>query len=266
MVKFVALMSFVLSAIPCLECCFAQANTPGGEFTQVQASFGSGKYEDALRQLAEHPTEDASYYYNLGTILLKLKQAGKSLAFLEKANRLHPHDSSIQQNLLIARNTLSQSLGRDRLDPSSTWLETMADRLRLDEIRGALGLTAFTVALFWIRSYLKTRRLRETLLKPAGWIGVSALFITLGLYGIERWANLNPVAICLEHTIVRSGPGDTYFEVIQVEAGTKLRALGPTSESLLPAANPTTPGTIWRQIRYSADGIGWVKASNILLL
>jgi tetratricopeptide (TPR) repeat protein len=257
------------------------------EFAPVIDAFNSGKFESALQQMQAHPQDDGTYYYNLGTVLLKLGKTGQATAYLEKANRMQPHDVAIQQNLLLARNALSQTVGAEKLDPASSWSENLTDRLSLDEIRGAFGLVAFVIALFWIRSYLKTRSLRETLMKPAGWLGIGALAITAALYGIERLSGLNPVAVCLEHTSIRSGPGDSYVELAQMEAGVKLRALGPTSEqvstqpaaspvpgaspSASPSAGPATADTVqapplWRQIRYSSDGIGWVRASSVLLL
>jgi tetratricopeptide (TPR) repeat protein len=254
------------------------------ELEPVQAAFKSGNFEDALRRLQAHPHDNGSYYYNLGTVLLKLGRVGQATAYLEKANHVQPHDVAIQQNLSIARGALSQSIGPEKLDAASSWTENLADRLRLDEIRGAFGLVAFIIALFWIRSYLKTRRLRETLMKPAGWLGIGALAITAALYGVERLSSLNPIAVCLEHTSVRSGPGESYVELAQTEAGMNLRALGPTSEQMVsasaspapapspsvsaspsPEASPATP-PIWLQVRYSSDGIGWVRASSVLLL
>ena len=251
-----------------------------GDFEPIQAAFKSGKLDEALRQLESRPRDDAPYYYNLGTVSLKMGKLGKATAYLEKANRIQPHDIAIQQNLQLSKSALSQAIGPEKMDPASSWAENLADGLRIDEIRGAFGLVSFVIALFWIRSYLKTRRLRQTLLQPAGWLGVGALAIIAALYGIERLSSMNPVAVCLERTAVRSGPGDTYVELAQAEAGTKLRSLGPTSEqlslqaspspSISPAAEaspaPAATPEEWRQIRYSSEGIGWVRSSSVLLL
>jgi tetratricopeptide (TPR) repeat protein len=267
---------------------FCHADGSPHDFDSVQEAFNSGKYEAALQQLLSHPAEDSTYYYNLGTTLLELNHVGVASAYLEKANRLNPHDVAIQQNLQLAHNALSRALGPEKLDPASSWGETLADNLRLDEIRGALGLVGFIIALFWIRSYWKTRRLRETLLQPAGWLGIGALAITACLYGLERVSAMSPVAVCLEKTTIRSGPGNTFVEVSQAEAGSKLRALGPVAtaapstaapasvSSPVPAASSPSGSSepsrgdsappLWRQVRYSTDGIGWVPASSVLLL
>jgi len=252
-----------LSLVFAAHISFASSPNPpqdqAAAYAALHADFDSGNFALALQQLQSHPEDNAVYYYNLGTTLLKLKRVGQATAYLEKANRIQPHDLAIQQNLQLARGALSQAIGPDRLDPASTWLETLADHLRLDEIRGAFGLVGFVIALFWIRCYLKTRKLSETLLKPAGLLGIGALAITACLYSLERVSGANPVAICLEQISIRSGPGNTYVEVAEAPAGEKLRALGPTVSS------GTTP-ELWRQVRYSSDGIGWVPASDVLIL
>jgi hypothetical protein len=244
-------------------------------FNAVKSAFDSGNYDEALRQLMANPSDDAPYYYNLGTTYLKLGKPGLALAYLEKANHLQPHDIGIQQNLQLARTSLGQAIGTEKMDPASTWSENLADNLRIDEIRGAFGLVGFVVTLFWIRSYLKTRNLRNTLLKPAGLLGMIGLGIILCLYTVEQVGGLSPAAICLNKESIRSGPGEKYVNVSMCDAGVKIRVLGPTQEvaapapSPLPSATPASAEThpiLWRQVRYSQEGIGWIPASSLLLL
>jgi hypothetical protein len=249
------------------------------DFNAVKSAFDTGNFDEALRQLLANPSDDASYNYNLGTTYLKLGKSGLALAYLEKANHLQPHDIGIQQNLKLARSSLSQAIGTEKMDPASTWSENLADNLRIDEIRGAFGLVGFVVTLFWIRSYLKTRNLRNTLLKPAGLLGMIGLGIIACLYTVEHVAGMSPAAICLNKEPIRSGPGDKYVNVTVCDAGVKIRVLGPTEETAAPTPSPLpspgpsaapvaadAPTTLWRQVRYSQDGIGWIPASSLLLL
>jgi hypothetical protein len=247
------------------------------DFNAVKSAFDAGNFDEALRQLMANPSDDAPYYYNLGTTYLKLGKPGLALAYLEKANHLQPHDIGIQQNLQLSRTSLGQAIGTEKMDPASTWSENLADNLRIDEIRGAFGLVGFVVTLFWIRSYLKTRNLRNTLLKPAGLLGMIGLGIILCLYTVEQVGGLSPAAICLNKEPIRSGPGEKYVNVSVCDAGVKIRVLGPTQEvaapvpSPLPSSAPSPasaekPSVLWRQVRYSQEGIGWIPASSLLLL
>jgi Flp pilus assembly protein TadD len=136
--------------------------TPWGSWEEAKTLFDSGKYEAALEVMQKHPSEEASFFYNLGTIYNKIGRVGTGVAYLEKANRLEPHDPAIQRNLQLARTELGRLIGHDRLDPASTWTERVADHVSLDEIRGTLGLLGTITLILWIRAYLKTRR-RERL-------------------------------------------------------------------------------------------------------
>jgi Flp pilus assembly protein TadD len=54
--------------------------------------------------------EEASVNDTLGYALLKNGQADKSIAFLEKAARLRPNDSTIQSHLMQAYKAAGRSL------------------------------------------------------------------------------------------------------------------------------------------------------------
>ncbi|OFZ53081.1 MAG: hypothetical protein A2428_02550 [Bdellovibrionales bacterium RIFOXYC1_FULL_54_43] len=266
-----------------------------GNWAEARALYDSGKPEEALRAFLNHPDpENASYYYNLGTLSFRLGRIGAALAYFEKANRLRPHDPSIQHNLQLARSTLGKAIGDEKLDRASNSLESLADRVPLDEVRGTFGLLCFILALIWLRSYLKIRELRKTLLQPAALFGLLGVAITGSLYGAQRLAEIHPPSVCLEGESIRSGPGSHFIELAQVEPGMKLRLLGPSSEAAggsdaagvapaatLAQASPTavaSPGAsaespkpvsqpvLWVQVRYSPDGIGWIRASSLLLL
>ncbi len=234
-----------------------------GEWLRAKSSYDSQKYEDALEVFKEHPKDDASYHYNLGTVYFKLGKFGASLAHLEKANRMHPHDSDIQHNLSLVRNRLTQLMGADKLDPASTLPEQIADRLSLDEIRTALGLLGMIAVILWIRNYLKTHSLKNAILSPTGLFALTGFIVAAGVYGIQRWADAYPPAICLQKEPIRSGPGEHYIELSQTEEGSKLRLLGPTAQDSSSVQNESET---WHQVRYSGDGIGWVKSSCLLVL
>lgn len=228
------------------------------EWKDAKSFYDVGKYEDALRALQQHPQESASYYYNLGTLFFQNGNLGQSVGYLEKANRLNPHDPDTQYHLSIARSALGRALGEDKVDPASSWLEGLADRISLEEVRTTLGLLAMIVILLWIRAYWATRNIKAALFKISGLLGILGFSITAGIYGIQRWANSCPPAISLERLSVRSGPGEHYLELSQIEAGAKLRLLGPAAQA--------GQGETWKQVRFSQDGIGWAKAGSLLEL
>lgn len=236
------------------------ADPPGSpawpQWQEARVLYDTGKYDEALAALRAAPSEDASFYYNLGTIYQKLGQLGPAVAHLEKANRLRPHDPDIQYNLKLAKDALGRLIGPDKLVAGS-WTESIADRAPLDEIRAVLGLLAFILASIWLVTYLRARRLSRALLHPASLLVLLALLASTGLYAAQRLAGQKPPAACLEQQPVRSGPGDQFAELARLEAGQVIRLLGPAADS---------PVGQWKQVRYDGSNVGWIKAASLLPL
>ena len=239
------------------------ADSTWGEWNEAKIRYDQHEYSEALQALLNHPKDNSAYHYNLGNIYFRLGKGGAALAHLEKANRMHPHEPDIQYNLTLVRSSLSKLNSSQTLDSASNWVEQMADRLSLDEIRTALGLLGWGVALLWVRAYLKTRTVRRAFLRPSGLFPFLGFLIFAGVYGIQRWGNSCPPAISLQQQSIRSGPGEDYLELATAYEGSKVRILGTSSEES--ASSASTP-QIWRQVRYSQDGVGWIKDDYLLML
>lgn len=223
---------------------------------------GLGKYKEAIDMLQQKPTYDSSYFYNLGVLWGKQDQVGLATAYLEKANRLNPHDPEIVRSLKFARSQLSAKLGfpstENGIDAASNQIERLSDRIQNDEILGILGLVTLVVSLFWIRAYLKTRNITKTFLKASGWFGAFALMISFAIYGVYKMGSMNPPAVNLIKQPLRSGPGMNYPEITTVEPGIKVRIMGPT--------NTVNENEVWQKVRYKSDQVGWVPLSGLLPL
>ncbi len=231
----------------------------GTELTQLEKA---GKYKEAIDLLQQKPTYDSFYFYNLGILWAKSNQIGLATAYLEKANRLNPHDPEIIRSLKTARTQLSSKLivplTENGLDAASNQVERMADRIPSDEILGILGLVVLVVSLFWIRAYLKTRNITKTFLKPSGWFGALALVIAFAFYGIYKVGSLDPPAITLLKQPLRSGPGMNYPEITTLEPGIKIRVVGATIT--------VNENEVWQKVRYKTEQFGWVPLSGLLPL
>jgi tetratricopeptide (TPR) repeat protein len=230
------------------------------EWQDARNHFSAGHWNEALSDLLAHPNlSDSSYYYNVGTTYYRLGNYGLAVANLEKANRIRPHHPDIQANLAIARQSLGQKIGYDLLDPASFWIEQLADQVEFDEVRATLGFLLLGLFLIWIRSYSKTHQINKVFFHPAAYLGTFAVGITFGVYLMRLWANTHPCAVLVEAQVIRSGPGEHFQQLKEVELGSKLRVLGPIS-------TPEETQDLWNQVRYSTDGIGWVKSKSLLVL
>ncbi len=247
------IFGFVLGGLFFTPRPFASAN----DWQSALSLDQQGKAQDALRLFLSHPSDDAPYFYNVGSLYYKLGQPGPAVAYLEKAKRLKPHDPDIQNNLRVAQAALGELIGTHRLNPASNWVEDLADPISLDEVRGILGLVALILVLIWIRAYAKTNDLNKTFFQPAGFFGLLGLGITVGLYSAQRLARDHPPVVCIQPETIRSGPGDQFLELAQESPGVKLRLLGSSSNE---------QNEQWYQVRYARGKIGWARASGLLLL
>ena len=229
------------------------------DITQLESS---GKYREAIDALQQTPTYDANYFYNLGILWGKMNQPGMATAYLEKANRLKPHDPEILHNLKMARTQFNQQLLNQHSelspDAASNQFEQFSDRIQSDEILGVMGLVTLIVSLLWVRAYLKTRNITKTFLKPSGWFGVFALIMVSAFYGIYKAGNLHPPAVITLKQPLRSGPGMNYPEITSIEPGIKVRIMGtPVS---------VNENELWQKIRYKSDQTAWIPLSGLLPL
>lgn len=233
-----------------------------GDWDDARILYDAGKYNEALASLAAKPNPtDPAYFYNCGIIYYRLGRMGYALAHFEKANRLSPHDSNIQTNLKLVRDLLAQQLGKERVDPASSFLENVADRVALDEVRATLGLLVLVIALLVLKNYWKSRQLLFALTRPATILVGFALLITGTLYVAQRYSEIHPPSICVVSDTLRSGPGERFLDLGKAEAGMKLRLTGVSSQNTVDQGVES-----WLQVHYSQDGVGWIKSSSLLLL
>lgn len=211
----------------------------------------SGKLEEAVKTLKENPIESYEYYYNLGTLFQKLGKSGSALAYLSKASKMRSDDPDVKKNLQLARRSLEQALGSDRLDPASSWVEMAADFIANPELQIGLGSLAFALIVLGSRSYLRNRRFNKAGI--AGLTGVTSLLLAVYIQ------STHPAALSVQAQVIRSGPGDWFLDLGAVEAGVKVRLLGT-------APTQSEDGERWYQVRYARKSTGWIRGSQLVIL
>lgn len=228
----------------------------------ASALSSSGDYLGAIQALRQNPSYDANYFFNLGILHGKLERPGLATAYLEKANRLRPHDPETIANLNLAKaqleNRLVQQSSTLTIDGASDSFERFSDRIKGDEILGVIGLITVLVSLLWIRAYLKTRNITKTLLKPSGWVGVLALILSFAVYGVYQIGALHPPAVVISEQPLRSGPGQNFPEISSIPPGIKVRLVGSTVT--------VNENELWQKIRYKTEHTAWIPLSSLLPL
>lgn len=247
-----------------------------GPWEDARALYDAGNYAGALEALKSRPVFDSpSYFYNLGSVYFRMGELGSAMAYLEKAKRMNPQDPDIGHNLELVRQALTAKAGISRLDPASNWAEAAADHLPLEPVGGTVALILFLALVLSIRNYRKTRSsntagtpraaLVHALTRRSGLVSLFALLAMGGLVAVESLGESAPPAVLLTSQVVRSGPGERFLDLATLQAGVKVRLTGRvTQESNAPEGNGQAE--LWRQVRYGADAVGWIKGSSLLLL
>jgi tetratricopeptide (TPR) repeat protein len=246
----------------------AHALPPVSEWSEVFKLADHRRYAEALEELQKHPREDAHYFFNLGTLYHQLGQEGPAVAYLEKAYRLQPKDSDIQSQWLLARDALGRAIGIELIDPASSGLERTFEDLPSDFRQFTPPLFALIGLILALRLYANGRKFDRPYSRiwdqPTAKMSLMCLTLSLIGWGLSLAAAANPPAICLESQILRSGPGPHFLEIAKAPAGMKVRLLRVSVTETSDPAVPASP--VWQQVRYSAEGIGWIPSSSLLLL
>lgn len=223
----------------------------------VEERVSQSQHQDALNLLLLRPTAEAAadpeHEYNVGTLALTLKKTGLARAYLEAAALRHPMHRDLAENLDIARTELEGLLGRDHLDPGLSDGDLWLMALTHPGWRLLLPLLVAAGALLTARGW--KRPFNAAPIAPgATLLGIGLL---LSLSALAR--RDEPPGYLTERAIVRSGPGEQHLELGVVEAGMGVRVL----EGVL--ADEKEPNRKWRQVHFSASGVGWVPASSLLV-
>lgn len=228
---------------------FAQAF----DATQFKSLMDSNRYPEALVLLDKSPEDTGVFHYNKGVVLFRLGQTGLALAHFEKAHVLMPSDADTRHNLLITRTKLKADTGLRDLEPASHWLQNMTSNLDLDDVRNILGICALLLVFAWIRGLRLRSSLRYAIFRPVSLILTIALLLSGSVFWIAKYGAPSHLAVSTEPVTIRSGPGESYAELIKFPAGIKIQIVGQSDAK-------------WLQVRYQSDAIGWLPVGTVLLL
>jgi|GEM_PF-804439 len=241
---------------------------------EVHAQYQQGRFNEALQLLKKIAPQQideanrATYYFNLGTLSYRVGDLGKAVAFLEKANRLASNNSQVQHNLSLARSAWGKSIGADRLDPGASLADWWIDRTRSPKAQALFALFTFAILLMAMRRYsnLRSRSIRDIYTDSNivlfCSLGIILFFMLLATTQFAGLLGTRPAAISLNRQTVKTGPGERFLELTQVETGTQVRLTGISVIEKIENGQ----STLWYQVRLSQDGIGWIREADFLFL
>jgi tetratricopeptide (TPR) repeat protein len=257
----VALFFALLTQVQPISVAFG-AERDWAEWRAANTHYLVNELPETLNELFGHRQESASFYFNLGTVYLRLGKPGLALAHLEKAKQMQPREQDIQFNLDLAQQAAQKALSTDNLDPASTQLEQWTDRISLSEIQGVMNLLSLALTLTWLWHYLHDRRLKLALFKRSTYLLMIPFLLAFMLYWMKQGMFLHPAAIVVENQPIRSGPGSHYQPLREAETGLKVRVMARSANE-----EGTPESSVrWRQVRYAPHEVGWIQESSLLIL
>jgi tetratricopeptide (TPR) repeat protein len=117
--------------------------SPQELFTEGNQYFEARKYDSAIITYAEllaGGSESAPAYFNLGNAYFRSGDIGHAILYYLRAQRLDPADDDITANLEFARRYTSIQMEGVRLNPVSSFFETLVGGYRLDSLAWSASL------------------------------------------------------------------------------------------------------------------------------
>jgi hypothetical protein len=233
------------------------ASTAKADFRE---RYKEGMFAEALTELEASPEASErgyAYYLNRGLIHHALNQDPLAVANLLKARALNPSGKEVDEPLAEATAILVKELGRSRLDPTSNIIETAGDAMPLDLLFSGFAVLSL---MGWFCFFIFPKKRKAFAQSASITLGLAALF---GAWGL--WMEHHPLFILTESRMVKSGPGESYFDRGPIDIGVRLRIV----DEILGSKNSETDDkpTRWWKVRFNErHDLGYLPEQSGLLL
>jgi len=188
----------------------ALASTDATElFDKGNRFYEARQYDSAIVSYAEALAtgqESASLYFNLGNAYFKSGDLGHAVLYYLRAQRLEPNDDDIEANLEFAKRYASVQMEGVKLNPISSFFETIVAPYKLDLLAWVASACFILLFLALTVRYGLGRQgllVRAAITSSATLLVVSSLLTTVK-YNVEFLTER--AVIVAENCGVRTGP------------------------------------------------------------
>jgi len=240
------LKKFLFSALLLLPAAQCRADLDAAEklFQAGDAAKALQAYKDALAAEPDRSALSPNFYFNYGTVAAKAGATGEAYVALTRAAFSLPFDSDTRHNLKFVEAQLPSSVLSVQPTQWMSWwpkgLRTFPWKLWI-----LLGLIASAASLAF-------QRLADRTLS----FSAATIAVALLAWGGLAWNQARfPAFGVVTTTKVKSGPGPTFSDIVQLEPGSFV--------------NQETVRGGWLKIRFSKpesdeETVGWVEPTAVL--
>jgi len=200
-----------------------------GVYNQANEFYGKGEFGKALElylEVNKSGIRNSDLYYNLGNAYYRVGDLGRAVLFWQRAERLNPRDRDIKANLGLAQKQIEKELPIVNQDGVSLWLARFRDLLRA---RQWAMIFHFCLFGFWISlAFFILFRARRGAWLISFFMILLVIMIAVSGAGYElraKWEKEPAGVVIAEKARMRSGPGESFDEVLNLPAGLRVLVL-----------------------------------------
>jgi len=227
-----------------------ELNLPDERFAEANRLYEDGNYAEALRIYREIETNGSHWklFYNIGNCYFKLNRLVPAKIYYLKAQRYHPFENSIQNNIDIVNKYLNDKNPYPRPDFVSRVL------LRIESIVSLNVLSIMLLVFIFIFNGFVFMWMKKGKTRLIIYGVFFSLFLLLlagayHIYRVEKYNRGNIAVITRENSQLRSGPGENNTVLFKVNPGLQVKVIDQSRS--------------WLQVTASSDIAGWIEAEDL---
>lgn len=223
-------------------------------FQDANAFYRENKFEEALQiylELNKNYPNNPVFLYNAANTYANLGKRGEAVLMLERARRLIPRDSDLQENL----KKLSPPINNPEIFLLFKPLAFIKNTLSLNEWTFLLSVFWFLVLIAFSFKILFRHQSVSKIFNYLGWNFVILLIIISCFWGTKFYQQEMRIELILleDGVMAKSGPGEDFAQSIQQPL--------PVGAKLIQIGNPEQD---WIRVRVLGGSAGgWVPASSV---
>ena len=235
------------------------ANSMSGQnadslFVSANELYRNGAFEEAIKKYKEIETLDAissELYLNLGNAHYKLNKVGPTIFYYEKALKLDPLNTDVQNNLIFAQRLALDNIKEVPKTIFQKFNSTYLEKLSYNEWAIVVVVFSFLTAILFLLFYFGYAPTKKRIYFSASVFSFILLlfvvFITYNQYNQAK--NKKEAIVFAEKTAIRNAPTLNSEEVFILHEGAKVIVLDAIDN--------------WKKIKLADGKQGWIISEEI---
>ena len=223
-------------------------------FVSANELYRNGAYEEAIKKYTEIETLDAissELYLNMGNAHYKLNKVGPTIFYYEKALKLDPLNTDVQNNLIFAQRLALDNIKEVPKTIFQKFNKNYLQILSFDEWAIVVVIFSFLTAILFLLFYFGYAPTKKRIYFSASIFSFILLlfvvFITYNQYNQTK--NKKEAIVFAEKTAIRNAPTLNSEEVFILHEGAKVIVLDAIDN--------------WKKIKLADGKQGWIISEEI---